>query len=79
MQKVEFWIVTLSSEYSMSDMATHLQEQGLQIKEQLDAIGCITGEADSAAAERIRCLEGVIDIAPDTPLNIGPPDADQTW
>ncbi|MFB9867745.1 hypothetical protein [Vreelandella sulfidaeris] len=79
MPKVELWIVTISSEHSINEIAPRLRDEGLTIRDLMEEIGCITGEADNDAVERIRCLEGVIDIAPDTPMGIGPPGANETW
>ncbi|EHK60685.1 peptidase S8/S53 subtilisin kexin sedolisin [Halomonas sp. GFAJ-1] len=42
-------------------------------------IGCITGSADTATADRLKKIEGVVDIAPDMQIEIGPPDAGETW
>ncbi|WP_456267476.1 hypothetical protein M1D97_09345 [Kushneria sp. AK178] len=65
------WIITLTNERPVSEMASRLSQEGLAIREQLDEIGCITGEADNDVAERIRGLEGVVDIALNTPMDIG--------
>lgn len=79
MATTALWIITVSSDQSIDDIATCLSDEGLTIREVLEDIGCITGSADNVTAERLKKIEGVVDIAPDMPVDVGPPGADQTW
>lgn len=79
MQGIELWIITISSDQSIREITTRLSAEGLTIRDVLEDIGCITGSADTATADRLKKIEGVVDIAPDMPIEIGPPDAGETW
>lgn len=79
MAKIALWIITISDDQSINDIATRLSAAGLTIREVLEEIGCITGSADDVTAERLKHIEGVLDIAPDMQLDIGPPGGDETW
>ena len=79
MQKIELWIITISSDRSITDIAARLKAEGLTIRDLLEDIGCITGAADNATAERLKHIEGVVDIAPDMPIELGPSEGNQTW
>jgi hypothetical protein len=73
------WIITISSDQSITEIATRLSAEGLTVKDVLEEIGCITGSADDVTAERLKKVSGVIDIAPDMQVDVGPPDAEDTW
>lgn len=79
MPTIALWIITISSDQPIQDMAARLSDEGLSIKDILEEIGCITGSADDATAERLKHVQGVVDIAPDMQLDIGPPNVDETW
>ncbi|RUR31672.1 hypothetical protein [Vreelandella nanhaiensis] len=79
MQKIELWIITISSDQSITDIAARLKAEGLTIRDLLEDIGCITGAADNATAERLKHIEGVVDIAPDMQIEIGQPGSNETW
>lgn len=79
MPKIALWIITISDNQSINDIATRLSAEGLTIREVLEEIGCITGAADDVTAERLKHIEGVLDIAPDIQIDVGPPGADETW
>lgn len=79
MATVALWLITISSDQPIHEIATRLSAEGLTIREVLEEIGCITGAADDATAERLRQVKGVLDISPDMPMGIGPPGASETW
>ncbi|MBZ5486792.1 hypothetical protein HW452_04545 [Halomonas aquamarina] len=79
MQKIELWVITVSSDRSITETAARLKAEGLTICDLLEDIGCITGEADNATAQRLKHIDGVVDIAPDMPIDLGPPGSGQTW
>lgn len=79
MPKIALWIITISNDQSINDIATRLSEEGLTVKEILEEIGCITGSADEVTAERLKRVKGVVDVAPDMQIDVGPPGAEETW
>ncbi|CAD5261306.1 MULTISPECIES: hypothetical protein [Halomonadaceae] len=79
MSAVALWLITISSDQPINEMATRLSAEGLNIQEVLEEIGCITGSADDATAERLKHIEGVLDIAPDRQIDLGPPGSEETW
>lgn len=78
MPTVALWVITISSDQSINEMATRLSAEGLTIKDILEEIGCITGSADDATVERLKHMQGVVGIAPDIQIDLGPPGADET-
>jgi len=80
MSKSKKWIVTTSGDRPLSAIQKDLAETGFTVDQVLDQIGCITGSASDAIAERLRMIPGVDDVSPEPPsINIGPPDAPITW
>lgn len=79
MPTIALWIITISEDQSINEIASRLSDEGLSIRDVLEEIGCIIGSADDVTAERLRKVKGVVDIAPDMQLDIGPPGADETW
>ncbi|WP_018915924.1 hypothetical protein [Vreelandella zhanjiangensis] len=79
MPTIALWIITISEDQSINEIASRLSDEGLTIRDVLEEIGCITGSADDVTAERLKKVKGVVDIAPDMQLDIGPPGADRTW
>ncbi|WP_311063888.1 hypothetical protein [Halomonas sp. DWK9] len=79
MATVTLWLITISNDQPIQDIATRLSAEGLTIREVLEEIGCITGAADDATAQRLKQVKGVVDVAPDMPMDIGPPGASETW
>jgi hypothetical protein len=73
------WIITASGERPLADVAAALTAAGLTVAQVLDAIGVITGSAGDTAADALRAVPGVADVSPDHPIDIGPPDAPETW
>jgi hypothetical protein len=73
------WVVTTSGDQPLSDVKKKLTEAGFAIDQELDEIGAITGSAADEVAERLRSVPGVADVSPDSPIDIGPPDAPVTW
>ena len=79
MAKTKTWIVTTSGERSARDVAKDLRAKGFAVDQVMDEIGTITGEADDAVASKVRGIQGVSDVSPDSPIDIGPPDSPTTW
>lgn len=79
MSNIELWIITISHDQSIGEVAARLSAEGLTIRDVLEEIGCITGSADSATADRLKRINGVVDIAPEIQIEMGPPDAEESW
>jgi hypothetical protein len=73
------WVVTTSGDHPLSSVKKKLTETGFAIEQELDEIGVITGSAGDDVAERLRSVPGVADVSPESPIDIGPPDAPVTW
>lgn len=79
MPKKKGWIVTTSGDRPVTEVASDLTKTGFAVDQVLDEIGCITGRAEENVVDRLRNVRGVTDISPDGPVDIGPPDAPETW
>jgi hypothetical protein len=42
-------------------------------------VGSITGAAGEETVKKVRSIAGVVDVSPDHPIDIGPPDSPHTW
>jgi len=73
------WIVTTSSERSISDITNDLEKAGFSVGQVLQEVGSITGAAAEETVTKLRSIPGVVDVSPDTPIDIGPPDSGETW
>lgn len=72
------WLVTVSPDRLLSDVARQLPGTGFAVVQVLDEIGCIIGKGGAEAADKVRGLPGVVDVSPDSPVDIGSPDAPTT-
>jgi len=79
MAKNKTWIVTTSGDRSAKDVAKELKANGFAVDQVLDEIGTIIGAADDSVVAKLRKVAGVSDVSPDSPIDIGPPDAPTTW
>lgn len=76
MAKNKKWVVTASGNKPIKEIKKKLTAAGFNVELVLDEIGCITGSASDAAAERARAVPGVADVSPEPePISVGPPDA----
>jgi hypothetical protein len=73
------WVVTTSSNRSLSEIEKKLSKAGFVVDQVLDEIGCINGTASDEVASKLRDITGVTDVSPETPIDIGPPDSPETW
>jgi hypothetical protein len=73
------WIVTTSSGRPISDIKKDLSDAGFSVDQVLEEAGSITGTAPEDAVKKVRSINGVVDVSPDTPIDIGPPDSPDTW
>ena len=73
------WIVTTSADRPVKEVAKELEGAGFVVGDLLEEVGTIVGTGDDQAAERVRAVRGVSDVSQDSPIDIGPPDGDETW
>jgi hypothetical protein len=73
------WIVTTSGDRAMADIAKDLSAAGFGVDRTLEQIGVITGKSDHKTVAKARAVRGVADVSPDHEVNIGPPNARETW
>ena len=73
------WIVTTSSDRPLKDIARDLTEAGFSVETVNDEIQSITGAAEDQSVAKLRRISGVVDVSPDAPVDIGPPDSPETW
>lgn len=69
------WIVTTSSDRPIREIAKDLERAGFSISAVNDEIQSIAGRASQENVGKLRSIRGVIDVSPDEPIDIGPPDA----
>ncbi len=79
MAKTKKWVVTTAGPQALGDVQRQLTESGFSVEQVLTEIGCLTGAATEEVAARARAIPGVVDVSPDLPIDIGPPDAPVTW
>ena len=73
------WVVSISGDRPINEVKKKLTEAGFAVEQVLDEIGSITGSAGDSVAKSVRSIPGVADVAPETSIDIGPPDAPVTW
>jgi hypothetical protein len=59
-----------------SEVVSRLREAGLEIEQELEEIGVVTGSIDSEKAESLREVEGVSHVERSREFRIAPPDSD---
>lgn len=79
MTKPKGWIVTTSSDRPIRDVARDLRNAGFEVGHVLEEVGSITGAGTDDAVKKVRTVKGVVDVSPDAPIDIGPPDSTDTW
>jgi hypothetical protein len=73
------WVVTTSTDRPISEITKDLKEAGFSVGQVLEEINSITGAAAEGAVAKLRSIKGVVDVSPDTPIDIGPPGSPKTW
>lgn len=73
------WIITTSSDRPIKDIASDLKKAGFSVGHVLEEVGSITGAAAEDTVTTLRAIPGVVDVSPDRPIEIGPPDSGDTW
>ena len=68
-------IVTTSGAKPVAEVAAALKKAGFEVGEVMHEIGIISGRAAKSSVGALRKTAGVADIAPDSAVSVGPPDA----
>ena len=79
MTKAKKWIITTSGDRSIHEIAKDLAKAGLTGSQVLEEVGSITGSAGDKTVAKLRKVRGVVDVSPDFPVDVGPPDSSDTW
>lgn len=79
MAKTKVWIITTSGDRPIRNIAKDLADAGLIGGRVLAEVRCITGSAGDKVVAKLRKVPGVIDVSPDSPVDVGPPDSPDTW
>jgi hypothetical protein len=66
-------VITVAPGHDIHAVAAQLSQAGLQVQDKLDAIGSITGSAQSGDIARLKSVPGVADISESTPIQLNPP------
>lgn len=76
-QKVSL-LVTVQDEYGdrISEVADRLREAGMSVEGLLDAVGTITGSADTDKVERISRVKGVSHVETSRRFQLPPPESE---
>jgi hypothetical protein len=67
------FVVTLSGDRHIGEVAHDLKASGFEVDQVLDAIGVVTGSAPATTLAKLRKVRGVKDVSSDHPVDIGPP------
>ena len=73
------WVVTISPDRPITQVVNDLRGVGFTIGRVLEEVGCVTGTGADDTVEKVRNIAGVVDVSPDVPIDIGPPDSPVTW
>ena len=79
MSKSKTWIITASGNRSIDEVSKDLVRVGFVLHATLREVGCIVGSALEKDVAKLRQVQGVADVSPETPIDIGPPDSHNTW
>ncbi len=75
------WLVTIdaAADRSIHDVAKELVAKGFVVDDVLEAVGVISGSPGAKSVDRLRKVKGVIDVSPDTSIQLEPPHSKVTW
>lgn len=79
MTKKRTWIITTGGDRPIQNIAKDLAAAGLEDAQILQEIGSITGSAEDKAVEKLRKVNGVVDVSPESTIDVGPPGSSDTW
>jgi hypothetical protein len=73
------WIITTNGKRDIHAVAKDLAAAGLEVTQSFSDLPCITGQAKKACVAKMKKVKGVVDIAPDMAVTVGPPGRKLTW
>ena len=76
MSKSKRWIITTDVDRPIREITKELVAAGFKVGEVHEHIGSVAGTADDDAIPKLKKVRGVVDVSPDSPIEIGPPDAE---
>ena len=79
MAKRKKWIVTTSGDRPNQEIAKDLSKAGASVEDVHEHIPVITVNCDDRAVGKLRGVSGVVDVSPDSDVNVGPPGSPNTW
>ena len=71
--KKQSLVITTSGNRSIKDVARDLKDAGFDVEEVLEAINVVTGKGKAGSEDKLRSVQGVVDVSEDHPVDIGPP------
>ena len=72
--EAQTWIIVVEPDHVLDAVAA-LERLGFDIEQKLDAVDAIIARGSTRQAHEARSITGVVDVSPDAPIDIGPPDA----
>lgn len=72
-------IVTISGNRPINDIEKELAENGFVVDQVFEEIGSITGEVADDEVDKLKAIDGVVDVEDEHDVGIGPPDSPFTW
>jgi len=71
--KKQSLVITTSGNRSIKDVARDLKDAGFDVEEVLETINVVTGKGKAGSKDKLRSVQGVVDVSEDHPVDIGPP------
>ncbi len=70
--------VLVSDQYRtrLPEIVHNLQTAGMEVKQQLEALGVVTGSIDPSGLEALSHLNGVAQVSPERHYQLAPPNSD---
>jgi hypothetical protein len=71
-------VVRISEDHYIKDVAKELAALGMSKQVILAELGSITGQADARIVAKMRKVEGVLEIEPDSAIRLVSPEGDKS-
>ncbi len=76
MGKSKSWILTTDGDRPLREITKDVVAAGFEVGEVHEHIGSVVVAGDEKGVPKLKKVRGVVDVSPDTPIDIGPPDAE---